>query len=144
MRLAAPLDRIGEQYESGFATVLAGAARLAAGGRFPARWEEAVIDLHLWLMSEFPDTLIARKCGATVARESSLRARAVLEAGWPDGKLAHARMVQLDAWLRADGNRRNPGTSADLVAASLFAGFRNGHIDPTDLAMNGLAMNGEV
>jgi len=27
-------------------------------------------------------------------------------------------------WLRADGNRRNPGTSADLVAATLFVALR--------------------
>ena len=33
---------------------------------------------------------------------------------------------EFDAWLRADGHRRNPGTTADLIAASLFAAFRDG------------------
>jgi triphosphoribosyl-dephospho-CoA synthase len=135
MRLAADRDRIAEQYANNFATVLAGAGRWSSGaeGRFaarwPSRWEEAVIDLHLWLMAEFPDTLIARKCGIEVARESAFRARAVLDAGWPDGETSAARMVELDAWLRADGNRRNPGTTADLVAASLYAALREGWIE---------------
>ena len=30
-----------------------------------------------------------------------------------------------DRWLRADGHRRNPGTTADLVAATLFAAQRD-------------------
>ena len=83
MRLAAGRDRIAEQYANGFATVLAGADRLSAG-LFPERWEEAVIGLHLWLMAEYADTLIGRKCGPEVAAESARLACAVLEAGWPD------------------------------------------------------------
>jgi triphosphoribosyl-dephospho-CoA synthase len=130
MCLAADRDLIAAQYATGFSTVLAGADRLANSGRFPGRWEEAVIDLHLWLMAEFPDTLIARKCGREMAQESSRRARAVLEAGWPAGESAAYRMVELDSWLRADGNRRNPGTTADLVAACLFAAFRDGRVEP--------------
>jgi triphosphoribosyl-dephospho-CoA synthase len=129
MRLAADRDRIAQQYADNFAAVLAGAKRIAQPSRFAERWEEVVIDLHLWLMAEFPDTLIARKCGDEVARESALRARTVLDAGWPGGESAAARMTELDAWLRADGNRRNPGTTADLVAACLFAAFREGWID---------------
>jgi len=35
---------------------------------------------------------------------------------------------KLDAWLRAKGNRRNPGTTADLVTASLFIALRQGSI----------------
>ena len=35
---------------------------------------------------------------------------------------------EFDTWLRADGHRRNPGTTADLVAASLFVALREGII----------------
>ncbi len=133
MQLAADRDRIAEQYANNFATVLAGAGRLAAGGRFPLGWEEAVIELHLWLMAEFPDTLIGRKCGDEIVRESALRARAVLNAGWPDGELAAGRMAELDAWLRADGNRRNPGTTADIVAGCLFAALRESWIEAPEI-----------
>ena len=34
----------------------------------------------------------------------------------------------LDAWLTALGNLRNPGTSADLVTACLFAALRQQNI----------------
>lgn len=132
MRLAGDRDRIAEQYANNFATVLAGAERLAADGRFPLGWEEAVVELHLWLMAEFPDTLIGRKCGDEIARESAIRARAVLDSGWPHGDVAAGRMAELDAWLRADGNRRNPGTTADLVAGCLFAALREGWIEAPD------------
>jgi triphosphoribosyl-dephospho-CoA synthase len=84
-------------------------------------------------MAEFPDTLIRRKCGVELADESSRRARAVLEAGWPEEDKAAEKMAQLDSWLRADGNRRNPGTTADLVAGSLFAALRDERIEPPQL-----------
>ena len=31
----------------------------------------------------------------------------------------------LDSWLRADGHSRNPGATADLMAAALFAALRD-------------------
>ncbi|MEX1097949.1 MAG: triphosphoribosyl-dephospho-CoA synthase [Planctomycetales bacterium] len=90
----------------------------------PEPWEEAIIGLHLRLMSARPDTLIARKCGPEVARESAARAARVLEAGWPRTPAGREDLARLDDWLRADGHRRNPGTTADLVAGTLFAALR--------------------
>jgi triphosphoribosyl-dephospho-CoA synthase len=81
-------------------------------------------------MARWPDSLIARKCVAAVASESSARAKAVLEAGQP-GEVAYQQaLADFDAWLRADGNRRNPGTTADLIAAGLFIGLREGWLCP--------------
>jgi triphosphoribosyl-dephospho-CoA synthase len=57
-----------------------------------------------------------------VAGESQRRARAVLA-----GKLD---FTTFDAWLRDDGHRRNPGTSADLIVAALFSLLRGGKISP--------------
>jgi triphosphoribosyl-dephospho-CoA synthase len=37
----------------------------------------------------------------------------------------------LDRWLRRDGNRLNPGTSADLIAASLFVCLLEGDFRAT-------------
>jgi triphosphoribosyl-dephospho-CoA synthase len=129
MQLATDRDTIAAQYASDFSTVFAGARRLAQCESFADSWENAVIDLHLWLMAEFPDTLIARKCGADVARESARRASAVLEAGI-DRTSGGERLHELDLWLRADGHRRNPGTTADLVAGCLFAALREGVVSP--------------
>jgi triphosphoribosyl-dephospho-CoA synthase len=127
MKLAAERDSIAAEYANGFPIVLGrglpflaeAEPRLAAD--WEQVWEQLVIHLHLSLMAEYPDTLIARKCGKGVAVESADRARRVLEAGWPDDPASIKMLTELNGWLRADGHRRNPGTTADLVAASLFA-----------------------
>jgi triphosphoribosyl-dephospho-CoA synthase len=130
MRLAADRDGVAAQYAFNFSTVFAGAKRLAQFEPFAARWTEAVVDLHVWLMAEFPDTLIARKCGADVVGESARRATAVLDAGGIETTAGKAKLAELDLWLRADGHRRNPGTTADLVAGCLFAALREGVVSP--------------
>lgn len=94
--------------------------------------EQAVIALHLHLMAGYPDTLIARKCGREAAEQSAALARGVLDAGWPRTRRGREKLIQLDEWLRAEGNRRNPGTTADLVAACLFAAMRDGHLESPD------------
>lgn len=125
MQLAVERDQIARQYACGFADVLEfGALRLARRPDFADRWEQAIIHLHLEFMARQPDSLIARKCGPQIAAESAQRAREVLQAGWPENTDAVELLAGLDDWLRADGNRRNPGATADLVAASLFAALR--------------------
>ena len=39
-----------------------------------------------------------------------------------------AALADLDAWLRAEGHQRNPGTTADLIAACLFVLLHEGRI----------------
>jgi triphosphoribosyl-dephospho-CoA synthase len=122
MALAADRDRIAAQYVSGFADVFdAGVPALTRGLNKTGTLEEAIIACHLRLLARFPDSSIARKCGTAVAEEASQRARSALSAG-PEG------VVELDTWLRADGHRRNPGTTADLVTASLFVALVSGII----------------
>lgn len=131
MRLAADRDRIAAEYHSGFSITLNVGLPFLAGARdFENLWETLIIELHLRLMAEYPDTLIARKCGAEMADESARLARNVLEAGGLETESARLELQKLDRWLRADGHRRNPGTTADLIAASLFAAFREGIIQP--------------
>jgi len=85
----------------------------------------AIVHTHVRLMSEFPDSLIARKCGTGVARQAADRARRVIESG-PAGQEPYQRALEdLDFWLRSDHHRRNPGTSADLIAATLFVALRD-------------------
>lgn len=129
MALAAHRDGVAAQYANNFAWVLQeGLPFLASiGPAFEQSWEAAIIELHLRLLAEHPDTLIARKCGESVAAEASRRARYCLNevVGLPlDSDKRADRVAEFDQWLRADGNRRNPGTTADLVAACLFAALR--------------------
>ncbi len=122
MMLAADRDLVARQYAGGFEEVFGtGVPALElALARFGA-WEPAIIQCHLHLMAAFPDTLIARKRGRAEAEESAARARRALEHGG-------AALAELDAWLRAEGHARNPGTTADLVTACLFALLREGTI----------------
>ncbi len=127
MRLAADRDMIARQYAESFSTVLGiGLPYLAKTTDFERHWEPAIVGLQLELLSQYPDSLILRKCGSEIAAETSQRARAVLQAAQPGTRNAQIELNKFDRWLRADGNRRNPGTTADLIAASLFAAFRDG------------------
>jgi len=126
MQLAAGRDRIAAQYANGFRDVLEFAVpELLAWTRRCEFASVAVVGLHLSLMSRLPDTLIARKCGLEIAQESACRATAVLNDGWPHTVSGRAACDELDRWLRADCHRRNPGTTADLIAATLFAAQRD-------------------
>lgn len=138
MQLAAERDLIARQYATDFRLVLqTGVPWLAACRDFETGWEQAIIGLQLALLAENPDSLIARKCGMELALEASRRARAILDAGWPENAASRTILSEFDTWLRADGNRRNPGTTADLVTASLFAALREGVIRPPVLEIVG-------
>jgi triphosphoribosyl-dephospho-CoA synthase len=129
MGLAADRDLVARQYVNGFREVFdEGAPALRRGVEQGVSLEEAIIGCHLHLMAYYPDTLIARKKGPSEAEEAALRAQRVLDLGWPRGAGAGWALTELDAWLRAEGHARNPGTTADLVTACLFTALREGTI----------------
>lgn len=134
MERAADRDLIARQYANGFDLVLREALpQLTRDDVFARDASTAVIRLQLWLMSQHGDSLIARKCGVELSTEAARRARQVLACGWPGTAAGMAELAGFDAWLRADGHRRNPGTTADLIAATLFAGFRDGVLDESSM-----------
>ena len=121
MRLAADRDLIAAEYCSGFRRVLGcGLEWLTEAGNVSDLPEQQVTWLALKLLADAEDSLIVRKCGRETAAEAMRLARNVLSAGWPAAS-ASENFRTLDSFLRADGNRRNPGTTADFVAAILFA-----------------------
>jgi triphosphoribosyl-dephospho-CoA synthase len=127
MALAAERDLVARQYAIGFREVFdEGVPALLAGLERAGSLEGGIVLGFLHLLAIHPDSLVARKCGPEIAAEASRRTREVLEAGWPASgwDVFHA----FDAWLRADGNRRNPGTTADLTTACLFVSLRQGRI----------------
>jgi triphosphoribosyl-dephospho-CoA synthase len=128
MSQAADRDAVARQYASNFKTVLHDAvAILNASSRFKEDWEQAIIYLQLKLIARDGDTDIARKCNSIDAHESKRRARSVLQAGWPMTMEGRMRIREFDRWLRATGSKRNPGTTADLVTAGVFAILRDKH-----------------
>ena len=129
MRLAAGRDLIARQYAENFSIVLEfGLPYFNAVSDFEKHWEAAIIGLQLELLSRHADSLIVRKCGQEIADEAMRRAKAVLKAATPGTPNAQAELDRFDLWLRTGGNARNPGTTADLIAASLFAAFRDGGV----------------
>ncbi len=127
MQLAADRDLVARQYTNGFADVRERLVPWISEG-LSNGWPlaEVIVWTHLQQMSASADSLIARKCGHQLAAESAARAGAVLESGVPGDEAYHRAVADLDFWLRQDGHRRNPGTTADLIAASLFVALREG------------------
>ncbi len=119
MALAAERDLIALQYVNGFRQVDEALLMLLQSS---GKLEEAIVDCQLRLLATHPDSLIARKRGVEEALLVHDRAQQVLS-----GELD--RDV-FDAWLREEGHARNPGTTADLIAAALFLGLREGLISP--------------
>jgi triphosphoribosyl-dephospho-CoA synthase len=129
MTLARERDLIARQYADDFAAVLSqGEPELKRGLQRLGSLEGAILWCQLRLLSVWGDSLIARKVGQAASDQARLLATEVLALGWPASDAGRAAFARLDAWLRADGNRRNPGAVADLVAASLFAALRRGTI----------------
>jgi triphosphoribosyl-dephospho-CoA synthase len=132
MTLAADRDLVARQYANGFADVFdfGVPAFLDAFARFGCV-EAAVIDSQFRWLAEYPDSLIARKNGLVVADDVRQRAAEVLQLGGiatPEGRRAG---VALDRHLRSDGNKLNPGTTADLVTACLFVALRENKVAPS-------------
>ena len=130
MRLAADRDLVARQYATGYADVFDHALpSLRDAIRQGRPLETSIIFAYLAFLAQTPDTLIARKLGDSTALETSARASSVLKAGWPDNPHGIEALAAFDDWLRADGHARNPGATADLITAALFAALRDGTIE---------------
>jgi len=88
----------------------------------------ATIHTYLRILSRVPDTLIARKRGILEAERIAARAEEVLQGGGCLTEEGWGELNRFDSELRDPKNELNPGTSADLTAASimlaLLKGFR--------------------
>jgi triphosphoribosyl-dephospho-CoA synthase len=122
MREAEARDRIAWNYTHDFADIFDfGLARLAGG---MDRWQSlpaATSFVYLGFLATIPDTLIARKFGAsqaaTVRQEAQNLEARFAECANPQA--VEPDLVAFDRSLKAAG--LNPGTSADLTVATLFA-----------------------
>lgn len=132
MALASDRDSIARQYADGFVDVLGFGltqfrAALDVSPVDQPRLLQAVLRTWLGFLSHWPDSHIARKHGIALARQVS-----------HDARVWHAQAeldpVELAAWdntLKRGGI--NPGTTADLTVATLFAA---GCLDPSLLRVS--------
>lgn len=130
MSAAADRDLIARQYTNNFREVLEFVLPSLLDPNSGTRLSDRIVLTHVRLMSEYPDSLIQRKCGRSIAQEAAARAAMVLQLRAVGQQAYWSALSDLDFWLRSDGHRRNPGTSADLVAAGLFAALRDGLLSP--------------
>ena len=128
MRLASEKDTIARQYVSSLADVFEIADWLADESNAARSLDAAIVRTQLRVLAKIPDSLIMRKCGATVAQEASDRAADVLSQGRADDEAYEEGLAGLDFWMRASKNHRNPGTTADLITAALFVLLRQGRL----------------
>jgi triphosphoribosyl-dephospho-CoA synthase len=128
MTSAAHRDSIAAEYVSNYAITFEGGlpilkSALARGVRI----DQAVIQVYLELLTAVPDTLIARKRGLDTAQAVSKEAAQAVSAGGIFSEEGRQAIAALDTYLRRQpDNSLNPGTTADLIAATLFVALLEG------------------
>ena len=121
MREAEDRDRVARQYARCFEDVFDLGLPALAGSRsmWPREW--AVVALYLAFLARFKDSHIERKLGAVTAEAVRLEALDLSGSFDPSKPLAESveALADFDRSLKNRGV--NPGTSADLTVATLFA-----------------------
>jgi triphosphoribosyl-dephospho-CoA synthase len=117
MDISSSSDTIAKEWIEGFPRTFRGAELFKQIKESGHNLNESIVYLFLRLLSEAPDTLVAKKFGSKVAHVVSAKATDALK---------HGNIENLDKELIS--RRINPGTTADLVIGSLFVtllgGFR--------------------
>jgi triphosphoribosyl-dephospho-CoA synthase len=122
MRAAETRDRVAWNYTHDFDDIFRLGLRWLAHAE--ERWRDpawAAARVYLGFLAHVPDTLIERKFGERVAASVREEARPI-ESGLNETQSPEAMIAPLTAFDRALKDRNlNPGTSADLTVATLFA-----------------------
>jgi triphosphoribosyl-dephospho-CoA synthase len=87
----------------------------------------ATIHTFLKILAEYPDTFIARKVGVGKAQEVSLNAEEVIKLGGLRTSQGRESLRGFDQMLRKSSNLLNPGTTADIIAATLALTVLSGY-----------------
>lgn len=122
MRAAADRDLIAQQYANGYQDIFN--LGVTTYQYYLAKWERpawAVTATYLAFLTELEDSHIVRKYGNQVAKAIQQEAKKHFQSftSQENPKLYQATLLAWDADLKKRGI--NPGTSADLTVATLFA-----------------------
>ena len=122
MRLASDRDGVAREYDTGFAATFdVGVPVLRQARADGLGWDEAIVETFLTLLAAAPDTHIARRAGRERAVNVSRLAVSVLADGGVRSDAGRLSVARFDRSLRGDRHAANPGTTADLTAAAIFA-----------------------
>lgn len=126
MQLAADRDSIASQYSTSYEFVFeTGLDLLQQTSNWTSHRESRLGWLAVQILAQQSDSLIVRKCGQHTANAAQELAKKTVLAGWPFESNGQIAYNQLHQFLSDEGHRRNPGTTADLIAAILFCGLRS-------------------
>ena len=114
-------DSIAKQYVTDFIDIFSMGYKCI--GDFAVRWNSvqwAVVACYIRFMAEFPDSHISRKFGLEVAEQIKINAVPIAKAFQKNDSPEDGAeiLMKFDGELKEKGT--NPGTSADLTAASLL------------------------
>jgi len=115
-------DNISRELVTGMEiTFETGYPALASTYRETGNMKKSVLRSFFDILSKYPDTLIERKNDRHTAESISLEAKEILENG-----LQIEEVATFDSKLRQNGNKLNPGTTADITASSIMVGLLDG------------------
>ncbi len=120
MQQAASWDDVALQYANGYQQVTQWTLRLIDLSSQHAKRSDAIRQLQIEILASRPDSLIVRKSGTAVGKQVQDLAADVLQSGPYASPAFEAAWRNFDEYLREDGHRKNPGTIADLIAATVF------------------------
>ncbi|MGB9553233.1 MAG: triphosphoribosyl-dephospho-CoA synthase [bacterium] len=119
MEMAQERDLIAREYVTDFEiTFTLGVPELCKSWKISQNILDAIVQTFLVILSQNLDSKISRTKGERIAREVSLKAKNILKEGGVYTNLGKNLLREFDVFLRE--NKMNPGTTADLVAASLL------------------------
>ena len=122
MKAAEGHDRIAWNYSHDFADIFdLGLPRLRDAARRGWPAPLATTSVYLGFLSTIPDTLIERKFGHAQALEVQAEAKALAAKLNDSGDRGEVEQVLKDFDRSLKSRGLNPGTSADLTVATLFA-----------------------
>jgi len=122
MALAQERDAIAREFVSGYRISFEiGYPALADAYQKSGELTQAIVQAYLTILSQVPDTLIARKRGWETARQVSHWVAETLAMGGALAPQGQEQVANLDRRLREGENHSlNPGTTADLTCAAIF------------------------
>jgi triphosphoribosyl-dephospho-CoA synthase len=127
MEQAKEKDSIAREYTTGYKIILEiGLPAFKDALKKVGIFSDAVIQTFMTILSQVPDTLIARKSGMDKAKDIANHAADAIKSGGIFNEIGRNKIKNLNTLLCrgeksiAPNNRLNPGTTADLTAAVLF------------------------
>ncbi|NVM02345.1 MAG: triphosphoribosyl-dephospho-CoA synthase [Candidatus Helarchaeota archaeon] len=84
----------------------------------------ATVDTFLYILSCVPDSLIQRKTSLEKAKSISERAKKIVDGGGL--RYRRQEIIEFDNYLQKKSGKMNPGTTADLTAASIMVNLLYG------------------